>query len=81
MKAVILILLLLVVASLFYALFTLVKDKGQTNRTAKALTLRVSLSLLLLIVLFISIKMGYIKRNPHPVLIDQFNDQLKESQN
>ncbi|MGD8784067.1 MAG: twin transmembrane helix small protein [Thioalkalispiraceae bacterium] len=81
MKAVILILLLLVVASLFYALFTLVKDKGQTNRTAKALTLRVSLSLLLLIVLFISIKMGYIKRNPHPVLIDQFNDQMKESQN
>jgi hypothetical protein len=72
MKAVILILLLLVVVSLFSALYTLVKDKGDTNRTVKALTIRVSLSLLLLVVLFISMKMGYLKPNPHPALVDQY---------
>jgi len=77
MKAVIVILLLLVVISLFGALYTLVKDKGQTNRTAKALMLRVSLSLVLLVVLFVSMKMGYIQKNPHPALVDQYSERMK----
>ena len=77
MKAVILILLLLVVVSLFSALYTLVKDKGETNRTVKALTIRVSLSLLLIAVLFVSMKMGYIKPNPHPALVDQYKERVE----
>ena len=47
--------LLLIVGSLFSALFYLIKDKGQGERTAKALTLRISLS----IGLFILLMAGY----------------------
>ena len=38
MKVIIIVLLLLVVASLFMALFSLVKDKGQSDRTVKFLS-------------------------------------------
>ncbi len=80
MKIVIIILLLLIVISLFSALFTLVKDKGQTNRTVNALTIRVVLSLVLIIVLVVSTKMGYLKKNPHPAIVDQISQQIKSKQ-
>lgn len=80
MKIAILILLLLIVISLFTALFTLVKDKGQTNRTVNALTVRVLLSLVLIVVLVIGTKMGYIKQNPHPAQVDQIAEKQKASQ-
>jgi heme A synthase len=66
MKIVILILLFLIISSLFVALYTLVKDKGQSNRTVRALTMRVSLSVLLIIILLISYKAGLIKPNASP---------------
>jgi hypothetical protein len=47
--------LLLIVASLFSALFYLVKDKGTGERTAKALTIRITLSL----TLFLLLMLGY----------------------
>jgi hypothetical protein len=47
--------LLLILGSLFSALFYLMKDKGHGDRTAKALTLRISLS----IGLFILLMAGY----------------------
>jgi hypothetical protein len=80
MKIAILILLLLIVISLFTALFTLVKDKGQTNRTVNALTVRVLLSLVLIVVVVIGTKMGYLKQNPHPALVDQIAEKQKASQ-
>jgi len=80
MKIVILVLLGLIVISLFSALFTLVKDKGETKRTVNALTIRVVLSLALIIVLVISTKMGYLKTNPHPAIVDQISDQVKSEQ-
>ena len=80
MKIVILVLLGLIVLSLFSALFTLVKDKGQTNRTVNALTIRVLLSLALVIVLVVSTKMGYLKKNPHPAVVDQISEQIKSKQ-
>jgi hypothetical protein len=43
-KAIILIALFLIIASLFSALFYLNKDKGTGMRTAKALTIRICLS-------------------------------------
>jgi len=66
MKIVLLVLLLLVVSSLFFALFTLVKDKGTTTRTLRALIMRVALSILLIIILFISYKAGLIHPNYSP---------------
>ncbi|MBS4097503.1 MAG: twin transmembrane helix small protein [Sulfuricella sp.] len=50
-KIVVIALLGLVVASLFGALGFLVRDQGRGERVAKALTLRISLSLLLFAVL------------------------------
>ncbi|MEJ2361813.1 MAG: twin transmembrane helix small protein [Gammaproteobacteria bacterium] len=74
MKIVILVLLFLVVSSLFLALYTLLKDRGRTNRTVRLLTMRVALSLLLIIILVISYKAGLIHPNHSP-----FNYTLKSS--
>jgi len=63
-KIIILIMLVLIVASLFSALFYLIKDKGQGERAAKALTVRISLSIALFVLLLISFKLGLIGQ-PH----------------
>jgi hypothetical protein len=55
-KLVIVIVLLVIVGSLFSALFFLAKDKGASERTAKALTIRIGLS----IVLFLCLMLGYL---------------------
>jgi hypothetical protein len=54
-KIAIVLVLILIVGSLFSALFFLAKDKGAGERTAKALTIRITLS----IVLFICLMLGY----------------------
>lgn len=55
MKWFYIIMLLAIVASLFSALFALMKADGKDNtRTLKALTLRVGLSLLLFIILVVT---------------------------
>lgn len=50
-RVIIIAFLLVIVGSLASALYFLVKDKGQSNRTLKALTLRISLSLGLFLLL------------------------------
>ncbi len=60
-KVVILILLGLVVASLFSALIFLARDLGRGERTAKALTLRISPSLLLFALLMGGYYLGLIQ--------------------
>ncbi|MDX2219780.1 MAG: twin transmembrane helix small protein [Burkholderiales bacterium] len=55
MKIVVVLLLLVVIASLFSGLFFLFKDKGQGTRMAKALTIRVGVS----IGIFILLMAGY----------------------
>ena len=52
--------LALILMSLGSALFYLVRDKGTTNRTVKALTIRVALSITLFIVLMASYYFGLI---------------------
>jgi hypothetical protein len=59
-KIIILLMLALILASLFSALFYLFKDKGQGERTVKALTIRISLSIALFVLLLISFKLGLI---------------------
>jgi len=66
MKVIILILLFLIIVSLFLALYTLLKDKGRTTRTVRLLTMRVGLSILLIIILLVSYKAGLIHPNRSP---------------
>lgn len=55
MKIVVLIFIALILGSLASALYYLVKDKGGSDRTVRALTYRVALS----ITLFILLMLGY----------------------
>jgi hypothetical protein len=57
--------LLFIVASLFSALFYLGKDRGTSDRTAKALTIRIGLSIFLFVLLIAGYYTGLIG-NAHP---------------
>ena len=57
--------LLGIVASLFSGLFFLVNDKGQSNRVLTSLKLRVVLSVVLFILLFVGWRLGILQ--PHTV--------------
>lgn len=59
-KIAIVLTLIIIVASLFSALFFLVKDKGSSDRTVKALTFRIGLSITLFILLVIGGYFGLI---------------------
>lgn len=65
-KILIIIMLLLIAGSLFSALFYLMKGDA-TDRTVKALTWRISLSLALFLLLMLGFYTGIIGHpNPHP---------------
>lgn len=66
-KFIVLLLLGFVIISLFSGLFFLVKDKGQTNRTANALTLRIGLSVVAIVIIIIAGATGVIEINPNPM--------------
>lgn len=57
-KIAIVVVLLLILGALGRALFFIVKDKSQTDRTVKALTLRIALSLLLFISVILALYFG-----------------------
>ena len=59
-KVIIVLMLVFIVVSLFSALFYLGKDRGTNNRTVKALTLRIGLSILLFIMLILGYYTGLI---------------------
>lgn len=65
-KAIILLLLLAILVSLFSGLFFLNKDQGNTRRTLNALTWRISLSVLLFLVLLFAYFNGIIQ--PHGLM-------------
>jgi len=50
----------LILFSLGSALFFLIRDKGQSTRTVKALAVRVGLSIALFLLLMIGYKLGFI---------------------
>jgi len=62
---VILILLAAIIFNLGAGLYFMMTDKGQTDRTVKALTRRIGLSVLLIILVIIGILTGIIK--PHGI--------------
>ena len=65
MKSIIIFVLFLIISSLFTALYAMIKDRGQSQRTVKMLTIRIGLSIGLLLFLMLGYKLGWI--NPHPV--------------
>ncbi len=65
-KFIVLLLLVFILISLFSGLYFLVKDKGQTKRTVNALTLRIGLSLLTIVVVLIAAATGVVDFNQNP---------------
>jgi len=61
MKALIAVFFVGILVALGSALLFLVRDRGSTNRTVNALTLRVALSVLLLLFIWFSYWMGWIE--------------------
>ena len=64
-KFLIVLVLVAIVASLGSGLFHLVKDDGQSKRMVNALTVRIALSVLLFVLLFVAWKSGLIV--PHGI--------------
>lgn len=66
LKALIVVLMLAVMASLFSGLFFLIKDGGKSNRVVNSLAVRVALSIILLVVILIALWQGSLTLNPTP---------------
>ncbi len=62
MRILALLFIFFILASLASALYYLIKDKGQSDRVVKALTVRVGLSLALFIILMASYYFGIIPK-------------------
>ena len=63
MKYVILVFIVFILGSLFSALYYMIRDKGQSDRTVKALTWRVGLSIMLFLMLMLGSYFGLISPN------------------
>ena len=62
-KVIVVLMLLLILSALGFGLVSLIQDKGRSDRTVKALTWRIALSLALFFLLLIGFALGLIK--PH----------------
>ena len=65
-KVIIGILLGLILLSLVMSMFSFIKDRENSNRTVKMLTIRIALSIVTFIFIFISFYMGWIQ--PHGII-------------
>lgn len=61
MKILVAIAFILIIASLGSALLFLMKDKGKSNRTVKALAFRVGFSITLFVLILIAHQLGWIQ--------------------
>lgn len=61
MKILVAIAFVLIIASLGSALFYLMRDRGRSNRTVRALALRVGFSITLFLLILVAHKLGYIQ--------------------
>lgn len=66
-KSIVIFAFILIICSLGYALYSLIKNKGQepSEKAAKALTFRIGLSLVVFIFVFIALATGLFK--PHGI--------------
>ena len=65
-KTIIIVLLLLIILSLAAGLFSLVRERGESTRTAKFLTLRIALSIVTFMFIALAFYMGWLQ--PHGLL-------------
>jgi hypothetical protein len=61
MKIAVAIAFILIIGSLGSALFYLMRDKGKSNNTVRALAMRVGLSITLFLLILLAYKLGYIQ--------------------
>jgi len=61
MKIVVIVAFILILGSLASALFFLMRDKGKSNNTVKALAARVGFSIALFLLILLAYKLGYIQ--------------------
>jgi len=66
MKYIIITFLVLILASLGGALYSMMKDKGHSKRSVKFLSMRIALSIGLFLLMLIGIATGYIVPNGTP---------------
>lgn len=66
MRIIVILFLILIVASLGSGLYYLIKDKGQSDRTVKALTVRIVLSITLFLLLMLGFYFGLIPNKGVP---------------
>ena len=64
-KIIVIFVMIIILAALGSGLVFLIRDGGTTNRTVKALSWRIGLSLALFLFLFLAFHMGWIR--PHAV--------------
>jgi uncharacterized membrane protein len=67
MKSVIFVAFLGIVGSLFSALYFMMRDKGRTRNTVRALSVRVGLSVALFVLLLVAHQLGWIQATGVPV--------------
>ena len=60
MRILVILFIVVILASLGSALYYMIKDRGTTERTVKALTIRVAFSVLLFLLLILGMKTGLI---------------------
>lgn len=60
MRIVVILFIVVILASLGSALYYMVKDRGTTQRTVKALTIRIALSIVLFLLLMLGLQFGLI---------------------
>ena len=65
-KTIVVVLLLLIILSLAGGLFSLVRERGESTRTVKFLTLRIALSIVTFVFIALAFYMGWLK--PHGLL-------------
>ena len=65
-KIVVVLLLLVIIASLGSSLFFMMRDRGKTDRTVRALTWRIGLSLVAFVLLMVGAATGLI--TPHGIV-------------
>lgn len=78
-KIVVIALLVVILISLAGGMVFLVKDKGQGDRAAKSLTLRIVLSIILFILLLTGYKAGWIR--PHGMMPAPVENIAPEKEN
>jgi Protein of unknown function (DUF2909) len=60
MRIIVILFIIVILGSLGSALYYMIKDRGTTERTAKALTIRIALSIILFLLLMLGFHFGLI---------------------